>query len=66
MNVKLDSESAQRLTGLAAARGQSAEVLAREAIAQYLEREERVAAGEHPSGKPWPKRHTVGGIITPV
>lgn len=64
--LNLDPEIEERVRRLAEARGMAAESLLREAVEQYVVREERLAAGEHPSGKPWPRKHAVGGIITPV
>jgi predicted transcriptional regulator len=67
METKLDPDLTGRLQRLAAARHQTPDTLIREAIEQYLGREEKPhTESQHPSGKPWPKRTPVGGIITPV
>ena len=71
METKLDTDLTDRIQRLADARHRSADVIIREAVEQYLEREENAQAtrgdeSQHPSGKPWPKRTPVGGIITPV
>ena len=65
MAMELDPETEARLRRLAEARHISSESLLRIALSQYLEREES-APGQHPSGRPWPRRTPVGGIITPV
>ena len=65
MAIELDPETEARLRSLAESRHTSPESLLRDAAAQYLEREEAVP-GQHPSGRPWPRRNPVGGIITPV
>lgn len=57
---KIDPNLNRRLHQLAATLSQSPEAILREAITQYLERE------ENPSEKKYPPRHPVGGIITPV
>jgi predicted transcriptional regulator len=65
--AKIDTDLTTRIQRLADARHRSADTIIREAIEQYLEREEKThATAEHPSGKPWPQRTPVGGIITPV
>lgn len=76
ISVNLDSETQARLNRLAAARHSSPEAILREALDQYLERQEQYLERQkeklestddrHPSGKPWPRRTPVGGIITPV
>lgn len=69
MAIELDPESEARLRQLAETRHTLPESLLRDAAAQYLEREEKpeqAAPGQHPSGRPWPRRNPVGGIITPV
>lgn len=63
---KLEPELETRLKRASEEAGQPANALLSEAVDQYLSSKERIAAGQHPSGKPWPKRHAVGGIITPV
>jgi predicted transcriptional regulator len=68
-SLKLDPALTDRIQSLAAARHQSPDTIIREAIKQYLEREEKSEFQDrpgHPSGKPWPQRSPVGGIITPV
>ena len=68
-SLKLDAALTDRIQSLAAARHQSPDTIIREAINQYLEREEQSETQDrpgHPSGKPWPQRSPVGGIITPV
>ena len=67
METKLDPDLTDRIQRLADARHRSAGAMIGEAIEQYLEREEKThTESKHPSGKPWPKRTPVGGIITPV
>jgi hypothetical protein len=68
---KLDNDLTDRIQRLADARHRTPDSLIREAVEQYLIREEKSepAQGDesrHPSGKPWPQRTPVGGIITPV
>lgn len=70
-DLKLDPDHAERVHHLAAARRRPADALVREAIEQYLERQEKVSESDpappaHPSGQPWPRRSPVGGIITPL
>jgi predicted transcriptional regulator len=60
MPLKLDQEMTSRVERLAAQRHQSPETLIREALTQYLERE------QNPSEKKYPQRTPVGGIITPI
>lgn len=60
MSFKLDQEMASRVERLAAQHHQSPDTLIREALMQYLERE------DNPSEKKYPQRTPVGGIITPV
>lgn len=64
--ITLDSELEERLRRFAEARGQSAEILLRKAALEFLERTEGAQEGRHPSGKAWPRRNPVGGVITPV
>jgi predicted transcriptional regulator len=59
-NLKLDQALADRLSSLAASRHQSPDAILSEALHQYLTREESAGA------KKYPRRHLVGGIITPV
>lgn len=67
METKLDSDLTDRIQRLADARHRSADAIISEAIKQYLGREEKTHdEPQHPSGKPWPQRTPVGGIITPV
>jgi len=71
MEIKLDPDLTTRLQRLADERRATPDSLIREAIEQYLGREENAQAtrgddSQHPSGKPWPQRSPVGGIITPV
>lgn len=68
-SLKLDPDLTDRVQRLADARHQSPDIIIGEAIKQYLEREEQSESKDrsgHPSGKPWPQRSPVGGIITPV
>jgi predicted transcriptional regulator len=60
MSLKLDQEMTSRIESLAAERRQSPDTLIREALIQYLERE------ENHTEKKYPQRTPVGGIITPV
>lgn len=69
--TRLDADLTDRVQRLADASHRSPDSLVREAIEQYLQREEnpkptRGDEPRHPSGKPWPQRTPVGGIITPV
>lgn len=69
IDLKLDRDLEDRLERLAGARHQSPNATLRAALEQFLQREERSGAEDsarHPSGKPWPRRSPVGGIITPV
>lgn len=66
MEIKLDPDLTKRLQRLADTRHATPDSLIRVAIEQYLEREEKAHTESQPSGKPWPKRSPVGGIITPV
>ena len=71
MEIKLDPDLTGRIHRLADASHRLADAIIREAIEQYLGREENAQAtrgddSQHPSGKPWPQRSPVGGIITPV
>ena len=60
VSLELDPETNNRLQHLASARIRTPEAILREALAQYLDREER------PAGKNYPRRNPVGGIITPM
>lgn len=66
--LELDSETEARLKRVAEARHSSLEAMVREAVEDFLDREEeKQSAGDrHPAGQPWPRRNPVGGIITPV
>jgi hypothetical protein len=69
MAIQLDSEFEARLRHLAQVHQTSPEAILREAAEQYLGREkklEQAVSKQHPSGRPWPRRTPVGGIITPV
>jgi predicted transcriptional regulator len=59
-SLKLNTDLTSRIQRLATARHLSPDAIIREAITQYLERE------ENPSKKKYPQRTPVGGIITPV
>lgn len=59
-SLNLDKDLAERIQRLADSRRQPQEAIVRQAIEQYLERE------ENPSEKKYPPRTPVGGIITPV
>ena len=65
IRLQLDLETATRLHGLAAHRPQPPENILREALAQYLD-SQSVAPADQSEGKRYPRRHPVGGIITPV
>jgi hypothetical protein len=69
-SLDLDDALRDRINRIAEVRHQSLDAILRTAVQQYLEREEKSAhtenANKHPSGKPWPPRSPVGGIITPV
>jgi predicted transcriptional regulator len=58
--LKLDPDLTNRIQRLADARHQSPDAIIRQAITQYLERE------ENPSQRKYPQRTPVGGIITPI
>lgn len=64
-SLKLDRDLQDRVERLADARHQSPESIVNEAVQQYLQNQTE-DANRHPSGKPWPRRNPVGGIITPV
>jgi predicted transcriptional regulator len=69
IDFKLDRDLDDRINRLAKRQHQSPDAIIREALEQYLRREEKSSvedADRHPSGKPWPHRNPVGGIITPV
>lgn len=74
--MKLDNDLSTRVQELAKELHRPAETILRDALNQYIDQyaersrkrekgHERGSAA-HPSGKPWPKRSPVGGIITPV
>jgi hypothetical protein len=58
--VFLNHEIKERLDRLAVASGLSPDAILREAVTQYLDRE------ENPSARKYPQRTPVGGIITPM
>jgi predicted transcriptional regulator len=60
VSLELDPKTNDRLQHLASARSRTPEAILREALTQYLDRE------EHPAGKNYPRRSPVGGIITPM
>lgn len=67
-NFYLDPEILARVKRLAEARSSSPEAVLSDAL-NTLERKDGLHVGvenRHPSGKPWPRRNPVGGIITPV
>ena len=67
-NFYLDPEVLARVKRLAEARSSSPEAVLSDAL-DALEQKDGLRAGiqdYHPSGKPWPHRNPVGGIITPV
>ncbi|HEX5235638.1 MAG TPA: hypothetical protein VFW25_09945 [Silvibacterium sp.] len=65
--MKLNSNLSERVQELAEKIHRPPEAILRDAIEQYMERKQPIGDGsEHPSGKPWPRRSPVGGIITPV
>ena len=67
--LNFDPEIQARLSRLAEVSNCTPEALLGQAIDQYLkqnENPERASEARHPSGKPWPQRNPVGGIITPV
>jgi predicted transcriptional regulator len=68
-NLKVDDALADRLNRLAAARNQSPDVILREALTEYLDRQNdrrNPEIADRAEGKNYPRRHPVGGIITPV
>jgi predicted transcriptional regulator len=67
ISIKIDNKTQECIEELAKVRRQSSKAILREAIEQYLERnEDRTQQDVHPSGKPWPQRSPIGGIITPL
>jgi predicted transcriptional regulator len=60
ITLELDQETNHRLQRFATARGQSPDTILRDALTQYLDREEKSGVKNHPP------RNPVGGIITPV
>jgi predicted transcriptional regulator len=60
LTMQLDQETESRLNRRASAKGQSPEAILHKALSQYLTREENQGT------KNYPRRHPVGGIITPV
>jgi predicted transcriptional regulator len=65
IHLQLDIETATRLHGLAASRRQPPESILHDALMQYLDWQSSAPAAQ-PEGKRYPRRHSVGGIITPV
>lgn len=64
--IKLDDEIKARLKRLAEARHRTAHWLMREAITQYLEREERREAFRQDTLKAWEEYRTTGRHLTAV
>jgi len=67
-NFYLDLEVLARVKRLAEVRSSSPEAVLSDAL-DALEQKDGLRPGidgRHPSGKPWPQRNPVGGIITPV
>lgn len=67
-NFYLDPEVLARVKRLDEARSSSPEAVLSDAL-DALEQKNGLRPGaedRHSSGKPWPKRNPVGGIITPV
>jgi predicted transcriptional regulator len=62
--LKLDTEIESRLRRLAEARGRSAHVLVREAIAQYIEREERREQLRRDALAAWTEYQATGQHVT--
>lgn len=68
-NFHFNPEVLARLSRLAEVRSSSPEGVlcdALDVLEQKDGREAVVDEARHPSGKPWPRRNPVGGIITPV
>lgn len=65
VTLALAPATAARLQALADSRHEPPEAILRDALTQYLERESATPQTS-PSGKRYPSRHPVGGIITPV
>jgi predicted transcriptional regulator len=63
-NLELDAEIANRLQRLAEARRQSPDTLAREAIAQYVEREERRQQFRQDALASWAEYEATGQHVT--
>ena len=64
MGVKLDDETRNRLKALAEARRRSAHWLMKEAIGQYLEREEEIERRNREADEAWEEYRTTGRSIS--
>ena len=60
ISVKLDQETRARIEHLAASRRRTAHWIMREAITQYVEREEKREAFRHDTLKAWEEYRTTG------
>ena len=64
MGVKLDEETRTRLKALAETRRRSAHWLMKEAITEYLEREERVERRNRQADVSWEQYRTTGAHLS--
>ena len=64
MSIKLDSDTQSRIKQLAAARDRSAHWMMREAITQYVEREEKREAFRQDTLKAWEEYRNTGLYVT--
>ena len=64
MSIKLDSDTQSRIKQLAAARDRSAHWMMREAITQYVEREERKEAFRRDTLNAWQEFQETGRYAT--
>ena len=64
MGVKLDDETRDRLKALAEARRRSAHWLMKEAISQYLEREEEIEQRNREADEAWEEYRRTGQFVS--
>ena len=64
MGVKLDEETRERLKALAEARRRSAHWLMKEAINQYLEREEEIEKRNQEADEAWEEYRRTGQFVS--
>jgi predicted transcriptional regulator len=64
MGVKLDDETRERLKALGEARRRSAHWLIKEAIDQYLKREEQIEQRNHEADEAWAEYQRTGQFVS--